>query len=217
MTRDYTPNERLKQWRRAKRLRQEDAADIAGISRTYYSKLESGQPIPLPVLERLHENGYDQRDDQAPHNPNTSPVFGQMHLIKIVTPQYFYDPEATGAVSTSTVAVPKIITSLGSKAWIIPAEDESMMPEYRPGDVIIFALNPARIAGYKYIISDGTTAQIRTLVWNRDQWETSAANPNKERYPDEPLGSRKVAAIVLGFYRKEVDLESVQASPNGLR
>lgn len=217
MSRGYTPNLRLKAWRSKKNLTQKQAGELAGISTNYYGKLESGQPIPNYVYERLHENGYNAGADFGENDLEKSPVFGPMSPVHVVTPAYFRNPNGVDSVLEKTVAIPTTLAKLGSKAYIVPDEDDSMMPEYRPGDALVFQLDPTRRAGFKYLIIDGDSILIRKLVWQHDCWMLVASNPDKERHPDQPLGSRKLGALILGFYRNEVGLETVQASKDGMR
>lgn len=217
MGRTYQPNLRLKAWRNSKKLTQKEAGELAGISTNYYGKLESGQSIPNYVYERLHENGYNASADFGDFDPAVSPVFGPMSPVRIVTAAYFRNPADSNAVLEKTVAIPTTLAKLGSKAYIVPNDDDSMMPEYRPADALVFQLNPAMVAGFKYLFIDGESIIARKLVWQNDMWMLLTSNPDKSRYPDEPLGTRKIAALILGFYRKEVDLETVQASKDGMR
>ena len=210
-------NDRLKRWREVKRLKQREAAELLGIARGYYANLESGaQALPAYVYERLNTYGYAD-SEAGDSDPATSPVFGPMSPVRIVKAAYFRNPADPESVLEKTVAIPTTLANLGSKAYLVPNDDDSMMPDYRPGDALVFQLSPAMVAGFKYLIIDEDKILIRKLVWQNDMWLLLASNPDKSRHPDEPLGKRKLGALILGFYRNEVGIETVQASKDGMR
>jgi transcriptional regulator with XRE-family HTH domain len=215
--RSWQPNLRLKAWRTKKKFKQREAAELLDIRPGYYSALESGQPIPVYIYERLNAYGYRDSDLPDDNDPAESPVFGELVAVTIINPAYFRNPKDPTALSSDKVNIPSTLAKLGSFAWRIPNDDDSMMPDYRPMDTLIFSTKPPMLAGHKYLILDGEKLLTRKLVWQNDTWMLIASNPDKTRHPDEPLGSRMVVALILGFYRKEVDLETVQASKDGMR
>jgi len=205
------PNEVLRAWREAKRLKQREAADMLGLSRAYYANLEYGQSIPERVMDELKKLGYG--DDDPDDMKRVSILFGNMARVPVVGHVSAGDGNTNVDTDEGQIWVPMSLQRLGGIGYVVSGE--SMMPALQPGDIAVFREMHQPYAKFTYLVkTEDAEYRCKNLEWKNNQWTLVSLNPN---FRDEPLGSGQLLGLLIGWYRSIGKYEKLEANPDGLR
>lgn len=111
-----------------------------------------------------------------------------------------------------TVWVPEPVARMGAIGWEV--EGDSMMPDFRPGDVLVFAERRTPKKGFPMLLRTPDRAdRVKVIEWSHGEWRMESRNP---RYATEPLNETEVQGLLVGFYRYSRMREIILTDPDGL-
>lgn len=200
-------------------LTQADFAELLGTTRERYKNWEySHAEPPIEILEKSRAlSEHDVTSSGEP--PNVRPVsllFGPMEAIPVVG-----DVDAGPGVTNvdpdhRKVWVPRNLSNYGKIGMTIVGE--SMMPYLQPGDIAVFRESRTPRNGFAHLLKapDGSF-RMKLLRFKNGQFMLESINPNKEKFPDEPLDDLEITGLLVGWYRLIGSYEKLEGDAHGLR
>ena len=209
-----TRNEKLYRWRQNQRITQQEAADKLGVTRSHYTKMETGvQGIPEKTMDELKKLGYESLQNFDIGLKRASLLFGDMAKIKVVGTVSAGPGDTSVDYVEDDAWVPMSLQKLGGIGYVV--DGESMMPALQPGDVAIFREVRQPYANYTFLVkNDQGEYRCKNIEWKNNRWTLVSLNPE---YPDEPLNSWQILGLLIGWYRNRGKYEKLEADPDGLR
>lgn len=203
----------LRLWRKRNIGTQEDIAKTLGIARGYYATLESGnQATPDHIEEKLKELGFGKSESDG---RRVSIVFGPMAKVPVVGRVAAGDGETNVDPDEYDVWVPSSLQQIGGIGYVI--DGDSMMPCLESGDIALFRKMSDARNGFTFLLKKEGQFRCKNISWKNGGWVLESLNPDKSRYPDEPLGSWQILGILVGWYRSIGSYEKLEANPHGLK
>jgi SOS-response transcriptional repressor LexA len=208
-------NEKLRAWRKKRRITQIEAGDLLGISRNYYANLEYGQHIPERLIDQLKKLGYEEEPQSASDGRPVSLLFGEMAALPVVGSVSAGPGASNVDPDLDSVYVPMSLRQIGGVGYVI--DGDSMMPALQPGDIALFKETYQPRNGFTFLLKCDGEYRCKNIIWHLNEWVMMSLNPNKERYPDEKLNEWQIMGILVGWYRSVGSYEKLEADPHGLR
>lgn len=194
---------KLKTIRTSLRYSQAQFAQILGVERDTYKNWEYSTEPPQAIMDKAISmgRGYQQVELRAtPLAP--IPVVGAVSA----------GPGSNIHPDMDQIWVPTHMAQYDSCGW--EAEGDSMMPWIQAGDIVVAKDHKVARAGYPFMIrrADGS-ASVKILAYHDGSWYYKSLNPS---YPEE-TAEGTLLGYVIGIYRIEGTLETIQFDPSGLR
>ncbi|HLO98025.1 MAG TPA: S24 family peptidase [Fimbriimonas sp.] len=142
-------------------------------------------------------------------------LFGEMAKLPVVGRTGAGEGATNVDIQGEEIWVPMSLQRIGGIGYVI--DGESMMPALQQGDVALFREMRQPRNGHTFLLSKENHYLCKNIGWNGKTWVMESLNPDKERYPDQPLDDWQILGMLVGWYRSVGSYEKLEADPNGLR
>jgi phage repressor protein C with HTH and peptisase S24 domain len=186
----HTLPERLIRWRAAHGLRQDAAARLLGVGRTYLSRLETGERAAGPLLAAR----FEQLEAITPAGVRSMLADGETSILR----------EEPGEPARPAHRPPRMIPRIGwaqagaagvdfadvveweefvrvpvedPKAIAITVRGDSMEPEIVAGDIVIVAPSHPLVNGKPAVIRTTRAVMLKNARREKDAFELRSVNP----------------------------------------
>jgi SOS-response transcriptional repressor LexA len=188
-------NQELREWRKAKRLTQQEAGELLGISRAYFANLEYGQSIPDHVREALDKFGFGTESYPRIAAPTISVRGVPMVKIPVIGVASAGSGEPDVDDEDDELEVPLFMTYPGCQGFRV--KGDSMHPAIRPTDTVVIRLKVDLFNGKTYLFQKDGKFFLKKLKWSRGYWWMHSINPSIE---DMSTLDVTVIGMLTGIY-----------------